>query len=221
MHEDIPVRPTRISREDARTAKERGKVFAVALKAEAKAADWRCADGEIFRQHGDWFVNVMPYLLWGRGATTRLFAKPMAIDPLFWRIVGLPDNERLPLSFRANGAWVLRPPFVEAHISLAQTDPARLAADVVAWSTMQLTEIESFSVDTLLSDLERLGARRQNFAALEICLHLLRDDYERAFTVCRDSSPSDSGGFISGTQTFLDQARDWIVNARRAKIKAV
>jgi len=31
--------------------------------------------------------------------------KPMAIDPLYWRIVGLEDNLKEPLSFRAWGAF--------------------------------------------------------------------------------------------------------------------
>ena len=150
-----------------------------------------------------------------------LFAKPLAIDPLFWRIVGFSENERLPLSFRARGAWVLRSPFLEHSVSLEVTDPKQLAADIVAWSTLQLTDRANFSIDALLSKLEQLGARRDHFVALEICLHLLRHDYDRALALCRDGSLIDSGGFRVGDSTFFDMARDWIAKARRSEVGPV
>jgi hypothetical protein len=214
MDADIPRRPARVSREEARSAKERAKVFSAALKVEAKASGWRYANGGVFRQHGDWFVNVLPSLLWERGVKATSFAKPMAVDPVFWRIVGLPQNEKLPLSFRANGAWVLRPPFSEAFIALDERESERLAREFVEWSTDRLTEVSASSVETLLAELEGLGARRKGYVALEICLHLLRDDSASAEEICRTLTTKETGGFVTGSRTFIDQAKDWLATMR-------
>jgi len=214
MNSVVPQRPTRVTREQARQAKEREKLFLAALKAVARTAGWKFANGGIFRQHGDWFVSVLPRLLWGRGIASMLFAKPMAIDPLFWRVVGLPENERLPLSFRANGAWVLRPPFSEANIALDEADPERLANDFVRWAGEQLPAVASRTPATLLSEIEGLGDRRLHFAALEICLRLMLDDWGGALALCEGRGPNDYGGFGSGTTTFFDWAREWIAAER-------
>jgi hypothetical protein len=143
-----------------------------------------------------------------------LFAKPMALDPLFWRIVGLPENGRLPHSFRANGAWVLRPPFVEAYIALDEHDPERLAGEFVKWSTGRLSKVAALSAEGLLSEIEGLGSRRKHFAALEICLRLQRNDWEGAHALCNDRGRHESGGFGVGSKTFFDMARDWIAAER-------
>jgi hypothetical protein len=214
MDPTIPHRPARISREEARGVKEREKLFAGTLKAEAKVAGWRYANGSIFRQQGDWFVSVFPSLLWGRGLTARLLAKPMAVDRLFWRIVKLPENDRLPLSFRANGAWVLRPPSFQATIALDERDPERLAHEFVAWSTDRLPQVAPFSVNGLLSEIEDLGPRRKHHVALEICLRLQLGDWDGALSLCGDRGPHESGGFGVGDKTFFDLARDWIAAER-------
>jgi hypothetical protein len=221
MDTDIPRRPDHVSREEARSEKERRKLFAGALKAEAKASGWRHANGGIFRQHGDWFVSVLPSPLWGRGVLAMSFAKPMAVDPMFWRIVGLPENDKLPLSFRANGAWVLRPPFSKALIALDEREPERLAREFVTWSTDGLAQVATYSVETLLAKLEGLGPRRKSFVALEICLHLLRNDFASAQGICRDLPPNETGGFMTGSKTFIDQAKDWFADGRRTQVRLV
>lgn len=221
MDADVPVWPLRLTRKEARLAKARRKAFDLALKAGAKADGWRYANGGLFRQHGDWFVSVRAFPLWERGAGVTIDVKPMAIDPLFWSIVGLSENERLPLSFRANGAWVLRSPGRQDHVGLRETDPEQLARAVLDWSAERLSRVAASSVESMLADLEGLGPIRANFAALEICLHLLNDDTDRALALCRDRGPFECGGFTTGSRTFFDQARDWIVDLRRGRMAAV
>lgn len=211
MDPGVPQRPTRISREEAREAKAREKLFAIALKAGAREAGWRSANGGIFRQQGDWFISILPTILWGRGVNAMQFVKPMGIDPIFWRIVGLPENDRLPLSFRANGAWVIHPPFLEAKIALDERDPERLASEFVKWSTGRLPQVASRSITGLLSEIEGLGSGREHHAAFEICLRLQLGDWDGAFALCRDRGPHDFGGYGVGDKTFFDLARDWIV----------
>ncbi|MBV9511525.1 MAG: hypothetical protein JO303_14730 [Caulobacteraceae bacterium] len=216
MADDIPQRPARVSREAARGAKQRQKLFLTALKAAARAAGWKAAGGGVFRQQDEWFVSVLPVLLWERGVKAMLLAKPMAIDPLFWRVVGLPENERLPLSFRANGAWVLRPPFRDANIGLGETDPERLADAFVTWAGDHLPAVTAGTPATLLAEIESLGERRRHHATLEICLRLMLDDWSGALALCEGRGPTDFGGYGSGKMTFFDWARDWIAANRPA-----
>lgn len=108
---DIPAWPAKLTREEQKAVKQRSNDFDAALKRDARAAGWRYARGTIFRQSADWFISILPSLLWKRGAVVRIMVKPMAIDPLFWDIVGLTNNNTPPLSFRATGAWVFATTF--------------------------------------------------------------------------------------------------------------
>src|SRR3954452_11359725 len=92
---------TKLTREQQRALKQRDKDFQVALKAAARRRGWRYAGGEIFRQDGEWFASVMPFPPAWQVVVAQFILKPMALDPLFWDIVGLSENSRLPLSFRA------------------------------------------------------------------------------------------------------------------------
>lgn len=218
---DVPEWPARVSREAARAQKDRATRFQTALKARAKAHGWSYAGGSLFRKQDEWFVDVLPSLLWGRGVRVTRRAKPMAVDPIFWSVVGLPENERMPLSFRAQGAWVLLSPPVESCLALSETEPERLAEEVMEWSTRDLSDVTDRTVRDLLADIHARGERRSSYAALEVCLHLLLGELEDAFALCSSPNPSDFGGFRMGEASFFDQARAWIIAARRDRIVLV
>jgi hypothetical protein len=210
MDIDLPRRPPKPTREQSRRQKEHAKLFFAALKSQARSAGWRYANCGIFRQQADWFVDVLPSPLWERGAWVSLRKKPMALDPLFWSIVGLEENNRLPLSFRANGAWVLRPPAIDVHLALHEDDPSRLAASVLEWSTAQGAGLEAGSVESMICEIQASEERRRHFVALEICLRLLLSDLEGAEAMCKPRFPHDAGGFQTGSLTFFNQAKAWI-----------
>jgi hypothetical protein len=229
---DFPARPAKLTREQQKAAKQRSNDFDAALKRAARAAGWRYARGTIFRQSGDWFISVMPSLLWERGAVVSMMVKPMAIDPLFWDIVGLSENNTLPLSFRANGAWVLRPPSTESCVGLHTIEVDLLAKNVFEWGNRQVSQIlTSISIASMLEALPESNQVRAQ-RALAICLHILAKDMDRAFELSRLDDPhthpllQENGGFTThncdgSVSTFLDQARDWIARKRREKMKVV
>ncbi len=134
----------------------------------------------------------------------------MAVDPLFWRIVGLEENEQLPLSFRANGAWVLRAPPRQFHIAPEEHDPEKLAAATISLATGYLSEVHQSSPEKLLKEIESLGDLRTHFAALEVCLRLLLGDVDGALERSTFVHSDDSGGFRTGEKGFFQQAREWI-----------
>ncbi len=210
MEAAVPSWPDHFTREQARAKKEREQSFTAAIKHRAKAAGWRFSAGSLFRQRGDWFVSALPSLLWQRGAIVMSMSKPMCIDPIFWDIVGLPENKALPLSFRANGAWVLRPPQPRAYVALEESDPEKLADAVIAWADGWSAEVEAKPLEALISEMEGLGPLRYQFAAFEICLHLARRDYVRARELIREQGEGGSGGFVTDGVSFFDQAKAWI-----------
>ncbi len=219
MNLDLPHRPSRVTREQTREAKEREKSFQARLKAASKASGWRYANRGIFQQQDDWFASVLPTLLWERGVTLNLMVKPMSLDPLFWNIEGLEGNNRLPLSFRANGAWVLRPPFIEAHLALSESDPGKLADEVLMWSGNQTATPDTFSIEKMIHHLEEPGQRRRHFVALEICLRLLLHDLDGALDICDSVPVGHRGGFGTlnadgSVSTFIDKARQRIMQTQ-------
>lgn len=229
---DIPAWPAKLTREQQKAVKQRSNDFDAALKRDARAAGWRYARGTIFRQSADWFISILPSLLWERGAVVRMMVKPMAIDPLFWDIVGLSGNNTLPLSFRATGAWVLRPPSTESCVGLNTIEVELLAKDVFEWANTQVSQIlTSISIASMLSALPGSHQVRAH-RALAICLHILAKDLDGAFELCRLNDPDthplmqENGGFTThncdgSVSTFLDQARDWIARKRREEMIVV
>ncbi len=230
---DIPTWPAKLTREQQKGGKQRFKDFDAALKRQAGAAGWRFARGEVFRQTGDWFITTRPSLLWERGALVRMTIKPMAVDPLFWDIVGLSENAVLPLSFRAMGAWVLQPRSNDGHIGLKTIEVEQLAAEVLKWANEQANEkLSTISVETMLAELPKEECLRGQQRALAICLHILTGDLDAALHLCRVERPDphliseESGGFAmrnhdGSVATFLDRAREWIVRKRRDELSVV
>ena len=223
--DDIPAYPIKLSRDQRRIEKDRSKAFVHELRQQAKGTGWRVAQGTIFRQEEDWFVSNQPTLAFQRGVITRWTCKPMAIDPLFWEIVGLEENNTMPLSFRDQGAWTLRPLFQQAYLSKHTENPADLAAEVLAWSNTKLKETEDYSLHQMLLELGALEETKGNQRSIAVCLLLLLDRFDEALSLC--GTPDDSrsifekasGGFIYGDMTFLDGARIWISKHRAIKEK--
>jgi hypothetical protein len=227
---NLPAWPAKLTREQQRSVKQRRKEFDALLKGKARAAGWRFVRGEVFRQTGDWFINIMPSLLWERGAIVRMMTKPMALDPVFWNIVGLNENEALPLSFRATGAWVLRPPSIDDHVGLDTIEVEPLAAKVLDWSNQRATAVlQSISLKSMLAALPDEQHLRGQHRALAICLNIMMNDLDGAMRLCRVDDPAthplmrEGGGFTTHNRdgsisTFLDQARDWIARKRRGEL---
>lgn len=222
MTDDLPVWPAKLTREQQRAVKQRKRVFELALKQAGRTRGWRYAGGELFRQDGEWIATVSPWLLWERGALMQFRLKPMALDLLFWEIVGLPENSRLPLSFRVTGAWVLRPPSQELQIGRAESEPDRLAEMVVDASDAELVQSRGDrSVESILAELREIQSLSGQTQAVAICLQILAGNLDEALALCGTDPAGSGGGFLSGNLTFLDQAKDWIVAKRRDAIAQV
>lgn len=208
-----PLYPRPMPREQARQIKNREIAFRIALKAQAKGTGWRYADSSIFKQEGEWFLSASPTMSYKSGVTIRWQCKPMAIDPLFWEIFHLEENQKMPLSFRDRGAWTVRPSWPSRYIAIEENLPNRLAEAVLEWANDRRNKVSEFSIEKMLNRLgpvEKLTAWKTEAICLLILLERL-DDAER---VCLESDPKDSGGFTAGRSTggdrFYDYALEWI-----------
>ncbi|MFK4875376.1 hypothetical protein [Novosphingobium sp. ZW T3_23] len=143
------------------------------------------------------------------------------------------DNEALPLSFRATGAWVLRPASVDGHIGLSTFEVGSLATQVLEWCDQRAAALlQSISLKSMLFALPDEQHLRGQNRALAICLHIMMNDLEEAMRLCRIDDPAahplmrEGGGFTThnpdgSVSTFLDQARDWIARKRRGELQSL
>ena len=211
--DEIPSRPRTVTRDAARNEKARRLVFEAALRSAARASRWRVAQGIMFREVDGWFAQIHAGLGWRRGAVLFWSTKPMALDSLFWDITGSPQYNSMPLSFRAVGAWCLRPIQSRCGTVPDLGAPEALAEAVVAWADEGLARSDFVSsVEAMLAAWTR-HALPGHTSALEICLRILDGDLAGASRICRDAE-QDAGGFSTLTEgvmvSFVDRAKAWI-----------
>ncbi len=213
MEEIAPEWPLKMTREERKLATQRRKDFDAAFKKRAKGTGWRYREGSIFRKTDDWFLASTPHLTWKEGINHELMIKPMALDTLFWKIVDLPENEELPLSFRENGAWVLRPPKITQFVKPKKNDPIELANLAFEWTETWCSQnIASYELDDMLDRLKPLEKTQSHLRSVAICLLILKKEFKQASILINDH-PDDSGGFsIAIKRTFYDMVKDWLVN---------
>ncbi len=128
----------------------------------------------------------------------------MAIDPVFWQIVELPENVRLPLSFRATGAWTCHTyPVVEAVRPDAEHDAETLASLVLHWADEQLSQLGPYwTLDGFISGLQQAN-NGWNFASLVSAL-IVAGRNDDAMTTCLKARPPTGDGFSAGGRSFTD-----------------
>lgn len=106
-----------------------------ALRGAARGSGWGQKQGALFRQEGAWFVAGHLRMLTtpdGPRPHAEILAKPMALDPLYWRDMSLSENARQPLSFRYWGAFVCGTPVLDVRALPADGDAEARAAALIA-----------------------------------------------------------------------------------------
>lgn len=198
-----------------------------AVREVAKKTDWRTAQGVLFRDAGGWFVEVaaIPWVIEAR-TPARLYSKPMSLDPLFWKIVGLDENINQPLSFRAFGAFTCRTPTLREADIPEEGGQAEAARRLLHWADEQLDALrDTQSVDGFIEFIRTHPdqvERQSHLPALVTGLLLLGRDKE-ALDICTGARTRGGfgGGFLfmgsSGTKSFLDLAVEWITNTGRSR----
>ncbi len=183
------------------------------LRARVKGTVWKSAYGSIFREEAGWFISVSASVYIYEHVTKAIVnVKPMAIDPIFWDLTGLPENRSQPLSFRANGAWACRPPYF-AEVSLEEDDdPAVVVERLFVVATEQLAEVtQSYSLERFLTVCREAspidGAYLSSIIPTLIAMH--RQD--EALAICEETCLQGlSGGFHAPEGTFVKMAAAYL-----------
>jgi hypothetical protein len=204
-----------VPRSEQKARRAASKLLPKALRDAARGTGWKVAREFLFRTHGDWFVSVRTASAIIRYDTAaHLQAKPLALDPLFWDIVLLPDNRRLPLSFRATGAWTCSTPDLAARVVVEEGEDFHAAAEaIVAWADSSLplvAGIEDRAFIDSVSGALPWGVRP--YLATLICALIFAGRQEEAMQVCEEAKArGEEGGFtIRRSTTFVDLALDWL-----------
>ena len=207
----MPAWPIKMTRDERKFTQQRRKDFELALKARVKGTGWRYNGGAFFRQDANWFLSSNPSLTWKRGINLTLTVKLMALDRLFWDIVGLEQNNELPLSFRQNGAWVLRPPQLREFQDPDFIEPSDLADFAFEWAERWRVEnLPAYNLDAALAAVGQLKNTSGQNRAVAICLLILTGNFSQAQSLCEDNA-DDAGSFSIGiTDNFYILAKRWL-----------
>ena len=210
MPEFMGIKITR-AQESARHAYRRA--LEKAVRAASKGSGWRTIEGCLFRKQAGWFVSVCPSVfIYEESTKARVSAKPMAIDPIFWHIVGLSENVDAPLSFRLNGAWTCQPPpFDEVWIE-EDTDASVVAARLLDTADERLAAVERWSVEDFLQLCRTSGATEETYLPCVVTALLALRRESEALEACKSASAKGvSGGFLSPDGSFSEMATRWII----------
>ncbi len=121
-----------------RRAFEKGCLKALATR--IKGSRWKKNQNAIFcKLDGYYFDVIVSVFLNDFKTSARMSAKPMSLDPLYWKITGLSDNNSEPLSFRTWGAFTCSGlPLVKTSMSDEHVSADLVANRVVEWASSQL-----------------------------------------------------------------------------------
>ena len=210
MPDFMGVKITR-AEESARHAYRRA--LEKAVRTASKGSGWRSIEGCLFREQDGWFVSVCPSVyIFEKSTKAAVEAKPMSIDPIFWDIVGLPENNDAPLSFRLNGAWTCRPPrFDEVSIE-EHEDVGVMAARLLDAANERLEHVfGQLSVEDFLQFCRTSGATEDSYLPCVVSTLIALGREHEALDAAKSAKVrGDSGGFLAPEGSFTDLAADWI-----------
>ena len=210
MPEFVGVKITR-AQESARHAYRRA--LEKAVRGASKGSGWRAIEGCLFREESGWFVSVCPSVyIYEQSTKASISAKPMTIDPIFWDMVGLPENNDAPLSFRLNGAWTCRPPHVDEVSIEEHEDVGVVAGRLLAAANEHLANVVGrWSVEEFLELCRASGATNDSYLPCVVSTLVALGREHEALDTCKSAKARDiSGGFHAPGGTFIEMATRWI-----------
>lgn len=205
-----------ISRAEQKARRTLSKALNTELRVRAKGTGWKVSQGWLFREDAGWFVDARPTVhLMQHKAWLELHAKPMSVDSVFWDIIETQDSNKLPLSFRLFGAFVVTAPAVlTVEIDEDSLDAGGLADLMLSVAQRELERSRNDrSIERFLAEVEEHRARLPSHPYLPamVCALILlgrRDDARAQCITAR--AAREGGGFMLGSRSFTDLAIAWL-----------
>lgn len=189
------------------------RALETALRIRAKGGFWRSGQGSIYRQKAGWFVSATPSVRIREHVTTVLIGvKPMAIDPIYWDLVGLPEHGELPLSTRLNEAWSCRSPcFAELTLD-EHSDAAIVAGRLLETADEQLDLVQRFyTVDLFLAACQSAAEKNSDYLPSVVATLIALGRKAEALSACENARAAGRGGGLGGSKSgFSAMACAWL-----------
>ncbi|WP_306397533.1 hypothetical protein [Telluria beijingensis] len=206
------------AREYARRRKTFEREMLKALAPALKGSGWKKSGHTLFRQAGAYFlqIDIGVHAIEEKTVLTHRI-KPMALDPILWDILGMPENAHEPLSLRARGAFTCWGIAVDEVVDEGRYESGIAAAASIAAFARRSTS----GIDAALANMdfsERLAAHpwqvERGVYAVELVVSLINDgDWEaaaRLAAACEHGECAAMCGFSSGGKSFHRLALEWI-----------
>lgn len=209
-----------LSQAEIRRNRDLMKAFVRALRIHRKGTGWRINEFVLFRELEGWLFEswlVVPVLPGGYGWQFRV--KPMGVDPILWRVVGHPEWNDQPLSWRISGSACQPLVVAEAFPPLSQ-DADVDAAAAIAWSNEQVaTFLQDASLERFIKMLDETEKPSNGHVITRIAAHILAGDQAAALSLAEAAAAKGEHGgqfFIGhgGPSTFIEGALAWLKDCR-------
>lgn len=189
------------------------RALETALRIRAKGGFWRSGQGSIYRQKAGWFVSATPSVRIREQVTTVVIGvKPMAIDPIYWDLVGLPEHGELPLSARLNEEWSCRSTcFTELTLD-EDVDAAIAAGRLLETADEQLDLVQRFyTVDLFLAACRSAAEMNDSYMPSVVATLIAIGRRDEALAMCEKARAVGRGGGLSAaTGSFSAMALSWL-----------
>ena len=205
---------------------ESDKMLAKIVRDVSKKYGWKTSRGFVFKKDSQ---ILFPILINGQLKTKRLSwsinFKLYGFDDLFWKIVKLEENSKLPLGFRASGVWVAPSMEVKSdHQILDEWNENNISRKV----NDAIEEMDSLCSDLSMSAtspennllivekyyqllMEKYPNAVSNIWVERLLTYLLLGDYVEAKNIADSRiKENDSGGFDYSGSSFYELANEYI-----------
>jgi hypothetical protein len=186
-----------------------------ALAGRVRGTGWRKYRDTLIRELDGWFFCAQPGIwLGGDKFVWILAAKPMDLDPTFWRVLRMRSNEKESLSLRAVGAFVCDAlPIARWEGKVSARTAAQMATAFLEWADGEAVRFACAASKTPFSKLVKQRGRPRDAYAETLVSALIAEG--RLKEAARVAEPFASGQreaiveHYSGRHSFFELARDW------------
>ncbi len=183
-----------------------------------KGTEWKKASNVVYRVEKDFFLAATLAVHLNSKATHATFeVKPIAVDPILWEILDMPENASEPMSFRANGAFTCpMPELAHAEIEPPATSPMQVAAELLAFASRSAASFfEHLKARPFIHQLEQHPNQRERgaYATTLVASHIAEGNSAEATTIARSYSSGEMQSCLvlsSKGRTFHDLAIEWL-----------
>lgn len=176
-----------------------------------KEGKWKFKSNFAYKEINDFFFFVMVIVSSKTSnITATLSFKPMRVDEIFWEIVGLTENKKMPLSFRGDGAFTLPKIMIEGYrIPISEEKIIADINQIIKQIDDTLSEIikKVNTIDAFIKYIENKPDKDTNLLYRDtlIVAHLANNDIKMAMRLIESEIKSNSiPRFQFGNKSFFD-----------------